>query len=101
MEYHAFTRMSATDMCIIVLNDAIITEHNNEITAYKNGIVDLFYTVIKISGYVPWDLNEIVKTSNDLIKCEKIFLKTFIKDFEANRKICLKVLREVASKNLK
>jgi hypothetical protein len=101
MEYHAFTRKSATDMCIVLLNNDVITEHKKQISAYFNCIVDLFYTVIKISRYVPCDLDEIVKISNNLLDCENVFLNSYIKDFERKEKTILKVLREVTGKNTK
>lgn len=85
-EYHAFVRCSAIDMCVIVLNHDVVTEHNEQISAYRNTINQLVFTIIKIANYFPADLEYILEETKLLLKCEKTVLKISIKDFDENRK---------------
>ncbi len=89
----AYVRYIACNMCILQHNYSLIEEHTNQLTAIKNAIVQLTYTIIKTRKYVPTDLEYIYNKFSEIVKTENEFLKTYSKSKIREEKILSKQLK--------
>lgn len=84
----AFVKEMALDMCIIKFGpDKIIDNHIAEISALRNGIFQLIYTIEKTGDYFPADLETIRELMQKISESEKRFLQMIEVENTKERKI--------------
>ena len=84
----AFIKEMSLDMCIIESGpDKIISDHIAEISALRNGIFQLVYTIQKTGDYFPADLDTICELMQRILESEKSFLQMMEKENPKVRKL--------------
>lgn len=97
----AYVRESALNMCILNVDDSCVTNHINEISASRNAINQLVFTIKSTGNYTPVDLEYILEKINEILKSEKIFLNKYDKAVESNKKLISRNVRNIVNKRLK
>lgn len=97
----AYVRETALNMCVINVDNSCITKHTNEISAYRNAINQLVFTIKKTGNYTPVDLEYILEKTNELLKNEKEFLNTYSKSIESEKKLIARTIRNTIKNQLK
>lgn len=96
----AYIRETAINMCVINLDNTCITEHTNEISAYRNAINQLIFTIKKTGNYTPVDLEYILEKTNAMLKSEKEFINTYRKSIESEKKLVARTVRKTVKKHI-
>lgn len=97
----AYIRETAINMSVLNIDNECITKHTNEITAYRNAINHLVFTIKKTGNYTPVDLEYILDKTNDLLKSEKSFLDNHSKSIESIKKMITRTVRNIVKTHLK
>lgn len=97
----AYIREIALNMCILNIDDSCVTNHTNEISANRNAINQLVFTIKSTGNYTPVDLEYILEKINEMLKSEKIFLNNYDKAIESNKKLISRTVRNIVKKHLK
>ena len=96
----AYVRETALNMCVITPPAEEITKHTNEISAYRNTINQLIFTIKQTGYYNPLDIEYILDKINLLLESEKELLNTYSKSNESFRKQIARIVRYNISKNI-
>lgn len=97
----AYIRETALNMCVLNIDDSCVTAHTNEISAYRNAVNQLVFTIKKTGNYTPVDLEYILEKTTEILKSEKIFLNNYSKAIESNKKLISRNVRGIVNKKLK
>ncbi|MGI6270183.1 MAG: plasmid mobilization protein [Candidatus Howiella sp.] len=81
----AYLRETALNMCVVHIDSTYITKHINEISAYRNAVNMLIFSIKQTRNYVPLDLEYIVEKTNQILKLEKEFLNIYQKSIESEK----------------
>lgn len=84
----AYIREMALNMYVLPCDYSAVTEHTKQISAIRNAITQLVFTVKKSGCYVPLDLEYILERMKDIFKLEKEFHGNLLQ-FEDELKIKL------------
>ena len=76
----AYMREMSLNMCILSPDYSCISEHTKQLSAIKNAIIQLTFTIIKSGKYVPPDLEYIHNKIKEVCKTENDFLEKYIKN---------------------
>ena len=96
----AYVRYIAKDFCILNCNYESIVEHTHEITALRNAINQLVYTIKKTGEYVPADLEYILERMKEISKSENEFLNLMINDRDTKTKVIARETRKIVRRKL-
>lgn len=97
----AYIREVGLNMAIIQIDNTCITDHTHEITAYKNAIHSLIFTIRKTGNYTPVDLEYIFEKTNELLKTEKEFLQTYLSNIQSIHKQVGRTVRGIVNNKSK
>ena len=97
----AYIRETALNMCILPYDTNSITDHTNEISAYRNAINQLVFTIKKTGNYTPVDLEYILDKTSELLKSEKEFLNIYKNSIESEKKLIARTVRNTVKNHLK
>ena len=97
----AFVREVATDFCVLKVDYESIINHTKEISALRNAVNQLVYTIKKTGDYVPADLEYILEKINEISKSENEFLNMMLEDKDAKSKIIRQEVRKIVRNNIK
>lgn len=96
----AYVRESALNMYTFTCDNSCIVNHTNEISAYRNAINQLIFTIKKTGNYTPVDLEYILEKTNEMLKSEKDFLNIYKKSIESEKKLIARTVRNTIKKRL-
>lgn len=96
----AYVREVALNMCTIPIDYTVITEHTDELSAYRNAVNQLIYTIKKTGNYVPADLEYILAKTNEMLKSEKQFRQDFDALAEKTKKDTVKTVKNTVRNHL-
>ena len=96
----AYVREVALNMQTIPFDHSIVTLHSNEISAYRNAINTLVYTIKRTGTYTPADLEYILTKTKEILKSEKTFLQNYISFIEETKKLIVKTVRNIVQNHL-
>lgn len=96
----AYIREMALNMCVLIPDYKVITDHTAQISAYRNAINQLIYTIKKTEDYVPVDIEYILEKTNLMFKSENEFLNLISESINNNRKIIPKEVRKIVNKKI-
>mgnify|MGYP003300736815 CR=1 FL=1 len=96
----AYIRETALNVCILNPNDSYIEKHTTEISAHRNAVVQLIFTIKKTGNYTPADLEYIVEKTNEMLKSEKELLNIYRNSVESEKKLIARTIRQLAKNNI-
>lgn len=70
----AYIREMAMNMYVLPCDYSVVKEHTKQISAIRNVITQLVFTIKKSGCYVPLDLEYILERMKDIFKLENQFL---------------------------
>lgn len=96
----AYVRYIAKDFCVLKYDYETILQHTHEITALRNAINQLVYTIKKTGEYVPADLEFILDKMNEISKSEKEFVGNMLNDKDKKTKAITREVRKIVRAKL-
>lgn len=96
----AYIREMALNMCIFDPDDSCIEKHTTELSAHRNAVVQLIFTIKKTGNYTPADLEYILDKTNEMLKSEKELLNIYINSVESEKKLIARTIRQIAKNNI-
>ena len=96
----AYIREVSTNFCVLQCDYQQIIDHKNEITALRNAINQLIYTIIKTGDSVPADLEFILKQMNEITKSENSFVNLMLDEQEKKTKAISKEVKKIVRQKL-
>lgn len=96
----AYMRETALNMCVVNIDNSCIAEHTTEISALRNAINQLVFTIKRTGNYTPVDLEYILEKTNEMLDSEKEFLKTYRTSVESEKKLIAKTVRNMVKKQI-
>ncbi len=96
----AYIRETALNMCVLRPDYKVITDHTAQISAYRNAINQMIYTIKKTEDYVPVDIEYILEKTNLMFKSENEFLNLISESINNNRKTIPKEVRKIVNKKI-
>lgn len=96
----AYIRETALNMCVLEADYKAITDHTAELSAYRNAVNQLIFTIRKTGSYTPVDLEYILEKTNLMFKSENQFINLISKSIADNKKIIEKEVRKAVKKHL-
>lgn len=97
----AYIRELALNMCLIENDYSCIERHTAQISAYRNAINQLIFTIKKTGNYTPVDLEYILNKTNEILKSENKFLDMYEKLVESEKKLIARTVRQIVRENIK
>lgn len=97
----AYVRESALNMCIVNIDNSCITEHTTEISALRNAINQLVFTIKRTGNYTPVDLEYILEKTNEMLNSEKEFLETYRTSVESEKKLIARTVRNIVKNHIR
>lgn len=95
-----YIREVALNMCVLSSDNENVIKHTNEISAYRNSVNQLIFTIKKTGNYTPVDLEYILDKTIEILKSEKEFLRTFNKFVESEKKIISRNVKNIVKEQL-
>lgn len=83
----AYIREMAMNMYVLKCDYRAVEEHTKQISAIRNSLTHLIFTIRKTGSYVPADIEWILEKMNAIFKLERQFLQNDLKfrdEIEAN-----------------
>ena len=96
----AYIRETALNMCVMMTDYSVVTDHTAELSAYRNAINQLIFTIRKTGSYVPVDIEYILEKTNLMFKSEVKFLNMFSQSVTDNKKTIEKEVRKTVKQHL-
>lgn len=93
----AYMRDVGCNLSVLELNYGHITEHTKELSAIRNAIIPLTYTMIKQQRYMPADFEYICEKVNETLKLEKEFLKKHSAFVESSKNLIKRTVRQTVN----
>lgn len=94
----AYIRDIAVNMCILTPDNTCVTNHTDEISAYRNAINQLVFTIKKTGNYSSIDLEYILDKTNQILKSEREFLNSYRNSIESEKKLIARTVRNIVKK---
>lgn len=96
----AYVRETALNMCVPSPDYKVITDHTAQISACRNAINQLIFTIRKTGSYVPVDIEYILEKTNSMLKSEGEFIDAMIESNDKNRKLIAKKVKTIVNQNI-
>ncbi len=97
----AYIREMALNMCILENDYTCVEQHTAEISAYRNAVTQLIFTIKMMGNYTPADLEYIVDKTNEILKSEKEFLRAFQNHIAREKKLIDRTVRKIVKEKYK
>ena len=97
----AYIRETALNMCVLETDYQAILDHTNELSAFRNTINQLVFTIRKTENYTPKDLEYILDKVEDIFQSEIEFLSLMDKAVDANQRMIGRSVRKLVNEKLK
>ena len=75
----AYIREMAMNMYVLKCDYKPVEDHTKQISAIRNTLTHLVFTILKTSNYVPADLEWILEKMKDIFNLEREFLRNDLK----------------------
>lgn len=93
----AYVRETALDMCVLRFDYAYVTAHTNEISALRNAITSLIFTIKKRGEYVPVDIEYILERMDEISKLEKEFIKKQDGFMKSSKRLVQRTIQQIVN----
>lgn len=100
MTVSAYIRATASELLVYRYHNKDIIEHTHQITAMRNAINQLIYSIRRTGEYVPSDLEYIIKQMDELTKSEEKLRQYLFDEQDNNERIFKMEIRRIIRQRL-
>lgn len=100
MTVSAYIRATASELLVYRYHNKDIIEHTHQITAMRNAINQLIYSIRRTGEYIPSDLEYIIKQMDELTKSEEKLRQYLFDEQDNNERIFKMEIRRIIRQRL-